>query len=209
MNRLIHVGAATLTASLLIAGGSAAAFAETTTGGSTDVGVDVEIPAQPGSKALVMTVAPGRATLTEDGSTGAVRRFTGTLPDVTVTDTRDAADIADGEGWYVLGTASALTTDTGARIGADHLGWSPTLVSGATDGVSVGGDVDTSLDPAGEGETATNRGLVDEELLYLGNPEAVPVGGTTTTASAGLVLKVEPTVAAGTYRSTITLSLFE
>lgn len=209
MNKLTTVGAATLATALLLAGGSTAAFAETAPGGSTDVGVDVDIQAQPGTGSLVMTVAPGRATLAENGSTGAFRQFTGTLPQVTVTDTRDSADIADGEGWYVLGSASAFTTTSGQTIGADHLGWSPQLVSGDEDSVSVGGDVDTSLDPENGEETPQNRGLVDQELLYLGNPATVPAEGTTSTASANLVLKVEPTVVAGAYSSTITLSLFE
>lgn len=209
MKKFPTLGAVTLATALLIAGGSPAAFAATAPGGSTDVGVDVDIAAQPGTGALAMTVEPGRATLTEDGSTGAVRQFTGTLPRVTVTDTRDPADIASGGGWYVLGSASAFTSADGQTISADHLGWSPQLVSGDEDGVSLGGDVDTSLDPAGGGETPLNRGLVDQELLYLGDPAAVPASGTTSTASANLVLKVEPTVAAGTYSSTITLSLFE
>ncbi len=159
--------------------------------------------------ALIMTVAPGRATLQEDGSTDTVRRFTGSLPQVTVTDTRNAAQLATSSGWYVLGSASAFTGAGGATIGADHLGWSPKLVTGDADTVSIGGDVGTALDESTGDEAATNRGLVDKELLALGDPQSLPDGGVTSTATADLTLKVESTVPAGAYSSVITLSLFE
>lgn len=204
----LALGAGVLTAALLVCGGSAIA-ATVEPGGSSDVGVDVDIARVTTPGALIMTVAPGRATLQEDGSTDTVRRFTGSLPQVTVTDTRNAAQLATCSGWYVLGSASAFTGAGGATIGADHLGWSPKLVTGDADTVSIGGDVGTALDESTGDEAATNRGLVDKELLALGDPQSLPDGGVTSTATADLTLKVESTVPAGAYSSVITLSLFE
>jgi len=208
MRTSLTVGAATLAAALLVYGGSAVAAA-VEPGDNTNVGVDVDIPRLTTPGALTMTVAPGRATLAEAGSTDTVRRFTGSLPEVTVTDTRDPAQLATSSGWYVLGSASAFTSSGGASIGADHLGWSPRLVQGDGDTVSIGGDVGTALDPDTGTDAATNRGLVDKELLALGDPKTLPAGGVTSTATADLTLKVESTVAPGTYSSVITLSLFE
>lgn len=204
----LALGAGVLTAALLVCGGSAIA-ATVEPGGSSDVGIDVDIARVTTPGALIMTVAPGRATLQEDGSTDTVRRFTGSLPQVTVTDTRNAAQLATSSGWYVLGSASAFTGAGAATIGADHLGWSPKLVTGDADTVSIGGDVGTALDESTGDEAATDRGLVDKELLALGDPQSLPDGGVTSTATADLTLKVESTVPAGAYSSVITLSLFE
>jgi hypothetical protein len=208
MRTHLALGAAALTAALLVSGGSAVAVAAQP-GTDTDIGVDVDITSLTPPGAVTMTVAPGRATLTENGSTDTVRQFTGSLPQVTVTDTRTADQLASGGAWYILGSSSAFTAEGGATIGADHIGWSPRLVSGDDTSVSVGGDVGTSLDPNTGTDAATNRGLVDKELLALGDPQSVPDGGVSSTATADLTLKVEPTVKAGTYSAVITLSLFE
>ncbi|MFF8187263.1 hypothetical protein ACF044_08370 [Microbacterium sp. NPDC016588] len=204
MHKYLSISAAALTA-LLLASGGAAVAAAAEPGDSVDVGVDVDIVAPTTPGALTMTVAPGRVTLAEDGSTDTVRRFTGSLPQVTVTDTRTPDQIPEGSSWYVLGSAGDFQAEGGASIGADHLGWSPRLVSGDDSVVSIGGDVDTSLDS----DSPAGRGLVDQELLYLGDAASVPEGGVSSTATADLTLKVEPTVQAGKYSSVITLSLFE
>jgi len=202
------LGAATLTGVLLVSGGPAlAAVAQPRPSADIDVDVDIVPLTTPG--ALTMSVAPGRATLTENGSTDTVRRFTGSLPEVTVTDTRTPDQLAGHSAWYVLGSSTAFTTSSGSSIGADHLGWSPRLVAGDDGTVSVGGDVGTALDPNTGSDSATNRGLVDKELLYLGDAQSLPAGGTSSTATADLTLKVDPSVKAGSYSAVITLSLFE
>ncbi|KQR26333.1 hypothetical protein ASF76_03525 [Microbacterium sp. Leaf151] len=171
------------------------------------IGVDVAITPQEGPGALTMTVAPGRATLAEQGSTGGARQFVGTMPQVTVTDTRSGDQIADGAAWAVLGSAGDFTNADGDTIEAKYLGWSPRLVAGDDDAISVGGDVDGVLQ--GEIGSDQSRGLTDQELLYLSDAEALPDGGATSTATADLTLRVPATVAYGQYTSTITLSLFE
>lgn len=207
MKNTTRVGLAVLAAALMTTGGAAVAAVAADPVDDGQVGIDVEITPQEGPGDLVLTVTPGRATLTEQGSTGDVRQFTGVLPQVTVTDTRDAEQTADGAQWSVLGSASEFTTADGGVIDAKYLGWSPRLVSGDEDAISVGGDVDGALQ--GDVGSEQSRGLKDQELLYLSDADALPEGGVSSTATADLTLRVPATVTAGQYSSIITLSLFE
>ena len=118
---------------VLLVGVAGAAFADDDPGyGTDDVDVNVQIDeaAEPG--VLAMTVAGDATSLTESGSTPTVRQFTGTLPTVTVTDTRVFPDRLDpGAYWYVLGTSSDFIGDAAQPdIPAGHLGWTPALVAG-------------------------------------------------------------------------------
>jgi hypothetical protein len=150
-----------------------------------DVDVDITPPAEPGS--LSLSVAADAVDLAESGSTALQRRFTGGLPTVTVTDSRVGAQ----NDWYVLASASALTGPS-ASIGADHLGWTPRLITGT--GAVAGDPVASSLEGG--------AGLRDALLLGAAG------GAGTWSADAELRLLAEPDVEAGSYRSTITLSLF-
>jgi hypothetical protein len=197
-------GVAGLTGGLLLLGIAGNAMAETQKD-ADDVTVDVSIAELPGGGALSMSVAGTSTALTENGSSATVRQFTGTLPTVTVTDTRDPADIPQGAGWYVLGTASDFVTSAGAVIGAENLGWAPKLIDGGDSGLVAEGDVvDTAIDGGPNGV-----GLVDQELLAITNDSAAIATEGSWTANAALTLKTPVTVGAGDYRSTITLSLFE
>lgn len=190
---------------LLVSAGTAAASAAETNMGDQDIDVNVEISeiAQPG--VLAMTVAgSGSTELTENGSTELVRQFTGTLPTVTVTDTRTADEVPAGASWYVLGSASDFAGPDNTSIGADHLGWTPALVEGAGEGepfISVGGDV------LGAEDGGLGLGSADKELLFLG--DSAGAAGGEWSATAGLQLKVGADVEPGAYSSVITLSLFE
>jgi len=185
---------------LLVSAGSAAMAEE-----EKDVhgiGVEVEIAPLAGPGALAMTVDGTSTTLVEGESTDLERVFTGTLPKVTVTDTRAPEDVPEDSFWYVVGTAGNFHDDTKtSTIDASNLGWTPHLVAGEGDGtpfVEVGGDVAPS-----------EPGLVDQELLYLAESGEANAGGGVFSASADLDLVVPAAVPAGTYSSTITLSLFE
>ncbi|WP_395242766.1 hypothetical protein ACGGZK_11335 [Agromyces sp. MMS24-K17] len=172
--------------------------------GSDDIDVQVEIAEidEPGT--LALTVASDSVHLQEQGSTATVRQFTGSLPSVTVTDTRDAGDV--GTGWYVLGTATAFAGSAGQpAIDAGHLGWTPHLIDGGASGsVAEGEQVDTILD---SGPDAV--GLVGQELLaLLADPSASTVEGQWT-ANAELFLRTPASVEPGGYASTLTLSLWE
>lgn len=191
---------------LVLVGTAGAAFAAEVDGSDVDVNVQIAPVVGPGS--LSLTVAGTSATLTESASGDAqVRQFDGALPTVTVTDTRDVADIPADHFWYVVGQASAFTGPGGATISPDHLGWTPKLIDGGETGlVTEGEPVGTSEDT---GDDAV--GLVDKELLYTAlESKTVKEGGESSwTADAALVLKTDAGVTPGAYTSKLTLSLFE
>lgn len=198
--RALRCGVIAFGAALLLSAGVSAASAETPDDLGIDINVDVQEIAQPG--VLAMTVeGEASATLTENGSTDLVRQFTGTMPTVTVTDTRTADQIPAGATWTVLGVAENFTMAGGtSTIGAENLGWSPALLDGAGDSfVEVGGDVA----PAEDG----GQGLIDQELLFLS--DSAQAAGGTWSANAALKLQVPATVEPGSYSSVLTLSLFE
>ncbi|WP_433060790.1 hypothetical protein [Dactylosporangium sp. CS-033363] len=177
-------------------------------GDSSDVQVTVDIPEihQPG--VLALSVAGNAVTLAENGSTALVRQFTGTLPTVTVTDTRTGSEIPAGASWAVLGTSSNFTGTAGqAPITADHLGWRPHLIDGGDTGqVSEGEEVVTVLDDPTQ--PGNNVGLKDQELLVSTYDSAAVTGGSYD-VNADLYLRTPSDVAAGSYHSTLTISLFE
>ncbi len=157
---------------------------------------------------LAMSIAADSVALAEEGSTLEERQFTGTLPTVTVTDTRTAEEILEGAAWAVLGNASDFTGDAGqAAISAGHLGWKPNLIDGGDTGlVAEGEEVVTVLDEPTQ--PGNNVGLVDQELLVSTFDSAEVTEGSYT-VNADLFLKTPADVAAGSYTSTLTPSLFE
>jgi hypothetical protein len=200
-NTLLRVLAATAGAALLCGvTGMAMADSEISTD-DVEVSVTIEVLGE-----LSMSVASDEVTLTETGtSPTVVREFTGTLPTVTVQDTRDPDDIDPDVGWYVLGTATDFEGGANPDIPAGNLGWTPHLIDGGDSGLVAEGEaVGTVLD-----DPPDNVGLVDQELLVLAISSAEVAEEGEWTANAGLTLKTAPTIAAGTYVSDLTLSLFE
>lgn len=188
---------------MLVGVGSAAFAAYPDAEGSSGVDVKVDIAAVENG-ALSLTVANTETTLTETGSTAEYRKFTGALPDVTVTDTRD--QVPAGVFWYVTGQAGSFVgADGQPAITADHLGWSPALVTTDNGEVAAGDVVGTTLDAA-----PNNVGLTGEELLALSlDSETSAAASGQWTANADLVLKTPVDVEPGDYSSLLTLSLFE
>lgn len=205
----LRLAAAVLGAVALAVGGGAlaATAAEEQGEGDVDVKVDIAPVEQPG--VLAMSIAGTSVTLTESGSTALTRQFVGSLPRVTVADTRTPAEIPEGAYWYVLGTASDFVGSAGQpEITAGHLGWRPSLIDGGASGlVAVGDEVMTVLDE--ETLPGNDVGLVDEELLAMAaDSEEIATEGRWT-AEADLFLKTDVAVAPGGYSSVLTLSLFE
>ena len=94
--RIVPVAAAAV--GLVLIGASSAVGA-----GEEAVDITVEIEDLTPAGALTMTVAANDGvTLAESGSDADVRQFVGTLPTVTVSDTREDADIPDGSSWAVV-----------------------------------------------------------------------------------------------------------
>lgn len=197
----------TATGFLLLAGSAGIAAAEEQPDvGEVDVNVAITEIAEPG--VLAMSIAGTEVDLTENGSDELVRQFTGTLPTVTITDTRSAEEIPEGAAWYVLGTSTGFVDDaTQSTIGAEHLGWAPALIDGGDSGlVAAGDEVQTVLD---DEAAPDNVGLVDQELFASAFSSGEIAAEGSWTANADLFLRTPATVAAGEYSGTITLSLFE
>lgn len=176
--------------------------------GDAEVEVTVDITENEEPGVLALSVAGNAVALQENGSDLQFRQFTGTLPTVTVTDTRTAEEIPDGAAWAVLGSASDFTGTAGqSAIGAEHLGWKPRLIDGGETGlVAEGEEVVTVLDEPTQ--PGNNVGLVDQELL-VSTYDSGEVAGGEYTVNADLNLRTPADVAAGSYRATLTLSLFE
>ncbi|MGO2807003.1 MAG: hypothetical protein ACTIBK_14925 [Glutamicibacter arilaitensis] len=205
-NKVLPRAVALTAGCTLLLGVGAAAIANPVEHGSNEIDVNVKIAELEGPGALAMTVAGASSTsLVESGSDELLRQFTGTLPTVSVTDTRAAEDVAEGAYWYVLGTASAFSSETGETIGAEHLGWTPRLIDGGTSGgVTEGDSVDTVLDSGNN-----NVGLVDQELLAMAWDSNELLEEGSWTANADLYLRTPADVERGSYSSKLTLSLFE
>ncbi|GAA0433720.1 hypothetical protein Acor_07940 [Acrocarpospora corrugata] len=177
-------------------------------GDSTSVAVTVEIEPIREPGVLAMSIAANSVALTEDEATLETREFNGTLPTVTVTDTRTLEEVPGGAAWAVLGNATDFAGDSGqAPISAGHLGWKPNLIDGGETGlVAEGEEVVTVLDAPTQ--PGNNVGLVDQELLVSTFDSSAVTGGAYT-VNANLFLRTPLDVAAGSYASTLTLSLFE
>ncbi|MEO3926864.1 hypothetical protein ABGB07_23775 [Micromonosporaceae bacterium B7E4] len=177
-------------------------------GDDTDVQVTVDIDEIHEPGVLAMSIAGNAVALSENGSTLLVREFVGTLPTVTVTDTRNPEEVPEGAAWAVLGSATDFVGAAGqAPISAGHLGWKPRLLDGGDTGlVTEGDEVVTVLDE--ETQPGNNVGLVDQELL-VSTFDAEAVAGDAYSVNADLYLRTPADVAAGEYASTLTLSLFE
>jgi hypothetical protein len=182
------------------------ALAQSGDSADLDVTVDIEEIAEPG--VLALSIAGDFVALSEDGSTLLIRQFVGTLPTVTVTDTRTPDEVPDGAAWAVLGSATDFVGSAGqAPISAGHLGWTPNLLDGGDTGlVTEGEEVVTVLDEPTQ--PGNNVGLVDQELLVSTFDSATVAGGSYS-VNADLFLRTPADVAAGSYTSTLTLSLFE
>lgn len=198
----LHLACATFGIALLTSAGAATASAADDYG-SDDVDVTVNIAGIDTPGVLALSVAGTSTTLTENGSTELVRQFTGTLPTVTVTDTRTPEEIPPGAAWYVLGSATDFIGDAGQpAISAANLGWAPAVVGNDGDGlVFAGEEVGSAVDGG--------PGLVDTELLVSTIDSGAIPSETAWSANAGLTLRADASVAPGNYAATLTLSLFE
>ncbi len=210
MNRTrLGMGGAALASALIapVLFASTALAVDDADGGSTakvDVSVTVDPYKAPG--ALSLSIAPGPVKLTEEGSTGTYRQFTGELPLVTVTDTRDAASLSEDARWTVTGASSAF-----GAIPAHYLGWTPHFWGpGDPDlfpTIQEGSPARAGF-PEQPGDEPDNVGLAwPNTLLMAEDVKKLPRGGYL--AGADLTLRMPVTQDAGTYTGTISLSLFE
>lgn len=200
---LTRAGAIALGTLLLVSAGAASATADEEVVGDDNVDINVQVDDRYPSGVLAMTVAANETTLTEvDTGDPMVREFTGTLPTVTVTDTR--SEVPDVP-WAVYATAGEFVSGSDV-ITADHLGWTPELAGDYGASIEPGGDIEGVIDD----EASEGLAYADGELLYANWDQADTYEQGSWSAIAGLQLKVDAAdVAAGSYTSVLTLSLFE
>lgn len=169
-----------------------------------DVSVTIEDLTPPGVLAMSVAANDG-VTLTEDGSDASARQFVGTLPTVTVSDSRTSDEIPAGAFWAVVGQASAFTGNGVEPLGPEYLGWAPRLLTPSSEGSVAAGDPVSSVIEDGSGSAAV--GLEGQELLVSTWASGSEPGPWDVTAD--LALRVPTDTPAGDYTSVITLSLFE
>jgi hypothetical protein len=118
---------------------------------------------------------------------------TGTMPDVSVTDTRNYVP-----GWSVSGQESVFAgsgSAAGATISGDALGWQPVAVDLLTPGASLGPVVAVNTNPGGLGDTGSVLAFADSGS-----------GTGTNTLSASLFLSISSSVLAGPYSGSLTIT---
>jgi hypothetical protein len=174
---------ATFTPSSSSYGSSAGTYTETVSayGGTVPVALTV-----PQSGTFTLTVTPGTVNLSVSGLTA-----TGTLEDITVTDSRNYYP-----GWSISGQDSNFTgagTAVGSTISGNQLGWAPVFVGSPQDGATLGGTVAPAS--PGLGTTAATLALA---------PPGCGFG--TNVMSANLTLTIPSTSPAGSYSSTMTIT---
>lgn len=159
---------------------------------------------------LTMTVDTATpVALVEGPSDGENRTFNGTLPTVTVSDTR--SDVPDqGEGWSVVAQSTDFThvDDNTAVISNAHLGWRPALVEPAEQPDEEYVIAGEEVLPEIEGGPGLTTGV---DLLISGWPsENAQQISQEWKADAELEL-IAPAdeLQSGDYTATLTLSLFE
>jgi type 1 glutamine amidotransferase len=156
--------------------------------------VDVAIVDAPGALSLTVGAYGGSVTLQRDGDRDDRWRFRGSLPTVTIDDTRNASQAAGG-GWAASGQSSDFASAAGA-LPAEHLGWQPRLLQ-ERPGVVLGQRTPTVLD-GGDGLS------VPSPLASATNAERRG----SAQVSADLFLEVPVGTTEGDYSARLTLSLF-
>jgi enterochelin esterase-like enzyme len=167
------------------------------TNAGTRDGIPVEAVIPEGEDGvLALTVADfgDAVALSEPENVGDRLRFTGALPQVTVTDSRTSEQAGPG-GWAVSGQADAFTS-AGQTVQADHLGWTPEVLT-PRPGLTAGAAVATALG-GGAGLAMPSQ---------LASADAEGRWGSAALA-AGLLLEVPVDTQPGTYTGMLTLSLF-
>lgn len=156
--------------------------------------IEAEITDQPGALTLTVGDYGDAVQLGNETTTGDRIGFTGSLPGITITDSRNATQAAGG-GWSATGQSTPFTSGT-TRYGGEHLGWTPRLTT-PKNGVTPGNAVATAL--------SDGPGLATPSALATASNEARR-GDTTVTADLQLELPVDAT--AGKYTGALTVSLF-
>ncbi|MFG6503285.1 alpha/beta hydrolase-fold protein [Microbacterium sp. P05] len=162
---------------------------------SSGIPVEATVP-ETENGVLALTVADfgEGVALSEPVNAGDRLRFTGALPEVTVSDSRTAQQAGVG-GWSVTALSDPFAS-AGRTIGADHLGWSPKVVTPRA-GLASGPVVTTALDGGLGLEVPAVLAAADREGRY-----------GSATLGAELRFEVPVDTQPGTYTGVLRVSLF-
>jgi len=153
--------------------------------GPSVAGIETISVTVPRTGSFTVTIDPGPAQLTPSESTAR-----GTLPDVTVTDTRNYFP-----GWSLSGQAGTFKdTSSGQSVSGKHLGWVPTVVGSLHGGANLGRAVEPA--PPGLSAPATLAFAV------------AGCGFGTNVLGAKLTLDI-PETESGRYAGTVTITYVE
>ena len=165
---------------------------------ASDEGLQIEATVPDGTVpgSLVLSIAGSGESVVLDDMTneGDRLRFVGELPTVTVVDSRNDEQAGSG-GWSVSGQSSDFTSGDSV-LGADQLGWTPSLREG-NDGVTAGATVASSFDGGSGLATPQKLGQANAEGRY-----------GTAAFDTELALDVKVGTEAGTYTGTLSVTLF-
>ena len=162
---------------------------------SSGIPVEAVIPeGENGTLALTVADYGDGVALSAPENAGDRLRFTGTLPEVTVTDSRTAQQAGLG-GWAVSGHADAFAS-AGQNVPADHLGWNPRVLT-PRPGLTPGSPILTAIDGGTGLDTPGELGKADKEGRF-GSAKL----------DAQLLLEVPVDTQPGTYTGKVTVSLF-
>jgi len=160
----------------------------TNAAGNNPVTINVTVAA---TGTLSVSVAPGTVNLAVSGATAS-----GTLPTVTITDTRN-----NFPGWSVSGQESNFTS-TGppaASFSGNQLGWTPTAVNAPLPNGAILG---STVNPVSPGLGTTPAVLA---LAHAGTG-ADPSGATNDQVAASLMLDIPSGAVAGAYTGQLTIT---
>lgn len=175
-------------------GDPASADSFTCVSGSGGIPVEATLDKPQGALALSVDDFGDGIELGQGAAAGDRVRFDGTLPGITVTDSRNPDQAGNG-GWSVTGQSSDFVNGA-AEYGGDHLGWTPKLLEPKS-GITVGAALETAL--------SGGPGLGTPAALAT----ALPSGRFgQTRVSADLRLELPVDALSGTYKGSVTLSLF-
>lgn len=120
---------------------------------------------------------------------GGLLTATGTLPSVTVTDTRNLGSLA----WSLTGITTDFSTAGGVKLDGKYLGWVPTTSDSVTNAGAIGATVAAGVTGLKTASVLAYGSVVDQKL--------------TTKVGATLNLAAPANTPVGTYNATLTLTL--
>jgi len=135
-----------------------------------------------------VTLTPASPQVTPDETAS------GTLPTVTITDTRNTTP-----GWSVSGQESTFTGPGTNTIPGTSLGWTPAFMGSAAGGALIGG----AVAPTGADAGSTGPGLGTAAVLA---HAAVGTGIGTNTVNAALLLDIPATAPPGAYTGSLSIT---